>query len=274
MDSETRARVAGVEAIMNRFNFLFGLVLGEKLLKHTDNLSRSLQAPSLTASEGQELMQQTCQTLQKIRSPEAFHLFWERLEEVRKELGVDEATLGRKRRVPSHLEVGSSKGFTTDSPKDFYKQQYYECLDIITSTIKDRFDQPGYQTLQQLENLFIKAVKGEDYSAELRFTLESYKEDVEESNLKTQLETLPTLFSSNSCNLTVTSIKRHMVSMSKAMWIAYSEICTILRLIMLIPATNAVSERSASALRRLTSNSSLKTRGAAAPRTRITWRLC
>ena len=53
-DPEIRARVIGVDATMNRFDFLFGLALGERLLKHIDNLSRTLQAPSLTASKVQE----------------------------------------------------------------------------------------------------------------------------------------------------------------------------------------------------------------------------
>ena len=39
--------------------------------------------------------------------------------------------------------------------------------------------------------------------------------------------------------------------MSSAMQANFSEICTLLKLIMVIPATNAVSERSASALRRV-----------------------
>ena len=43
--------------------------------KHTDNLSRTLQAPSLTASEGQEIAELTRQTLQRIRSNDAFDLF-------------------------------------------------------------------------------------------------------------------------------------------------------------------------------------------------------
>ena len=38
-DSEVRARIIGIEATMSRFDFLFGAVLGERLLKHTDNLS-------------------------------------------------------------------------------------------------------------------------------------------------------------------------------------------------------------------------------------------
>ena len=54
-DPEIRARVIGADATMNQFDFLFGLASGERLMKHIDNLSRTLQAPSLTASKGQEI---------------------------------------------------------------------------------------------------------------------------------------------------------------------------------------------------------------------------
>ena len=37
---------------MEKFEFLFGVVLGARILKHTDNLSKTLQSPSLTAAEG------------------------------------------------------------------------------------------------------------------------------------------------------------------------------------------------------------------------------
>ena len=65
---------------MRKFTFLFELVLAEKLLQHSDNLSKTLQAPSLTASEGQEIADLTCKTLSQIRSTEAFNLLWERLQ--------------------------------------------------------------------------------------------------------------------------------------------------------------------------------------------------
>lgn len=41
---------------MNKFDFLFGLVLAERLLQHTDNSSKTLQTSSLTASEGLEIL--------------------------------------------------------------------------------------------------------------------------------------------------------------------------------------------------------------------------
>ena len=39
---------------MDKFSFLFGVVLGQLILGHSDNLSRSLQVKVLTASEGQK----------------------------------------------------------------------------------------------------------------------------------------------------------------------------------------------------------------------------
>ena len=38
-DTETKARIIGVAAQMKTFGFLFGTILSEMLLRHTDNLN-------------------------------------------------------------------------------------------------------------------------------------------------------------------------------------------------------------------------------------------
>ena len=162
-DSEIRTRVVGVDATMGKFTFLFGLVLAEKLLQHTDILSKTLQAPSLTASEGQKIADLTCKTLGRIRSTEAFDLFWERVQQLQSEFGVNNACFPRKRKSPRHLEVGESPGYYPRTPKEYYSQQCFECIDYVISSIKECFNQPGYRVLQGLENLLLKAAKGENY---------------------------------------------------------------------------------------------------------------
>jgi len=52
LDSETRARIVGVEAQMGKFDFLFGVSLGALILFHSDNLSKMLQHKSMSAAEG------------------------------------------------------------------------------------------------------------------------------------------------------------------------------------------------------------------------------
>ena len=151
-DSETRARIIGVQSMMMTFEYLFGLVLGERILKHTDYLSKTLQNPSLTASEGEQVAELTCKTLERIRNTESFDLFWENLMLLQTEKGVNEPVLPRKRKVPSRYEDGTSVGYHPGTPKEYFRQKYFECIDTIVSCIRDRFDQPGYRVLKNLES--------------------------------------------------------------------------------------------------------------------------
>lgn len=57
-----RARINGVCAQMRKFDFLFGTLLGEMLLQHTDNLSRTLQK-TMSAAEGQQVGRMVIDTL-------------------------------------------------------------------------------------------------------------------------------------------------------------------------------------------------------------------
>ena len=52
VDLECRAGIIGVQAQMTQFSFLFGLVIAERVLKQTDNQSKTLQNLQLTATEG------------------------------------------------------------------------------------------------------------------------------------------------------------------------------------------------------------------------------
>ncbi len=61
---------------MSTFDYLYGNILGELILRHTDNLSRTLQHKTLSSAEGQQVAQMTLETLKKIRSEELFDLFW------------------------------------------------------------------------------------------------------------------------------------------------------------------------------------------------------
>ncbi len=73
-DSDTTARIGGIAAQMKLFDFFFGLVIGENLLRITDNLSQTLQKKNYSAVEGQVTALQTKKTLVHMRSEESFDL--------------------------------------------------------------------------------------------------------------------------------------------------------------------------------------------------------
>ena len=74
LDGEMRARIIGVDTEMHTFDFLFGVSLGNLLLRHTDNLSKSLQKKSLSAAEGQRLASLTLNVLKSLRDGDNFIL--------------------------------------------------------------------------------------------------------------------------------------------------------------------------------------------------------
>ena len=56
LDSEMKARIFGLKAQMQTFDFLVGVSFGNFLLQHTDNLSKMLQLKSMSAAEGERLV--------------------------------------------------------------------------------------------------------------------------------------------------------------------------------------------------------------------------
>ena len=67
-DTKTKARLYGVSAQMRRFEFLFGVILGKMLLRHSDNLNQTLQKKTISAAEGQQVARMVITTLQSLRT--------------------------------------------------------------------------------------------------------------------------------------------------------------------------------------------------------------
>ena len=54
--------------MMSNFNYLFGNILGEMLLKHADILSSTLQHKTFSAAEGQAVVKMTVETIKLLMS--------------------------------------------------------------------------------------------------------------------------------------------------------------------------------------------------------------
>lgn len=58
----------GVLSGMTSFDFLIGVLLGELLFRHCDNLNKALQSSHLSAAEGQKVAAMTVKTLESVRT--------------------------------------------------------------------------------------------------------------------------------------------------------------------------------------------------------------
>ena len=126
-------------------------------------------------------------------------------------------------------------------------------LDLVISGIKARFDQPGYKTYVKLESLLVKAANKEDFEGELKFVTDFYKDDLNEEQLRPQLMVMSVNLPSDQTPHSLSSVLKYLREISDAQRSLMSEVCTLASLVLVMPATNASSERSFSALRRIKS---------------------
>ena len=159
LDGEMRTHIVGVDTQMMKFIFLFGVCLGSLILRHSDNLSKSLKHKMLSAAEGQRIPKLTVSVIQKLHSDELFADFYQKVIKKHTRFGVADPCVPRKRRAPQHFEVGSSKGDFHVTPKDHYRQIYYEAIDYVVEDIHDRFNLPDYSIYRTLEELVVKVLK-------------------------------------------------------------------------------------------------------------------
>ena len=250
-ESEMRARILGVSDRMVKFDFFFGAILGETVLSHSDNLSRTLQKGDISASEGQGVAEMTVTCLKTLRTDDNFALFWSKVTKKATQLNIDEPALPRKRKRTVRYESGNAAPEFHTSIEGYYRQAYFEVLDVICSTIEDRFRQPGYHLYSNLEQLLLKAVCKENYSSEFDFVTKFYGPDLNVHALEMQLQIFATNFIMEGKKTSIKDILKYLRNISSAQRALLSEICIIAKLILVMPATNAVSERSFSALRRV-----------------------
>jgi hypothetical protein len=253
-DSETKARVHGVSAQMKSFEYLFGVMLAHEVLRLTDNLSKALQQASLSASEGQRLAKLTLDTLEEMRSDDGYSVFWDKVNSVSQSLDVSEPVIPRKRKMPRRYQLGTSDGSHPVTVEDVFRPRYFEAVDLVMASVRERFDQPGYRVLRNVEDLLIKSAQPEqqERSVELDAVCEFYSSDLDKDRLNVQLDMLRTHFkTSDHTTVVLSDIFSYLRQLAIPARELFSEVVTLVRILLVIPATNATSERSFSALRRI-----------------------
>ena len=120
------------------------------------------------------------------------------------------------------------------------------------NVIQARFDQPGFKMYRNLQDLLLKAFKGDDYRECLNHVTSLYHDDLDAQQLQLQLEILQANFGLvDKTSVTVCDIRDYILSLSPYERDLMSEVVTVLKLIIVLPSAKAISERSFSALKRL-----------------------
>ena len=93
-----------------------------------------------------------------------------------------------------HVEVyKSGKESYPDIVANYFKQIYFEALDTFLNSIKNRFNQPGYQFFSNIEQLLLRAINKESYTSEMETLSETHNGDFNLFLIFSKLALLPTI---------------------------------------------------------------------------------
>ncbi len=137
-------------------------------------------------------------------------------------------------RKPQRRHAGPAEPYI----QEYYRVQFFQVLDIVTTQLTKRFEQEELQHLVKLEKVLLSGQVDDvvDLYPELQF-----------QSLKVQLAMFTANYTYKTCS-EVTEIMRSMVPDVRGL---FSQVEALLRLLLVVPASSAEAEKSFSALRRL-----------------------
>ena len=215
----------------------------------------------MSALQGKEVARSVTNTLQDLLSDDQFNLFWEQVKADASRLSVGDPVLPRKRKVPAKLSDYFHKKAPqreVENVSDHFKQFYMDAIHAATEHIKERFEQPDYEMYSNLEQLVLRAARGQPFKDEYDTVTKFYGSDLDPFLLQTQLKSFHREYHNRSenCNFSLMDIVEDFRAFKKdpnSQWKLdhYSQIVILLRLILVLPASNCTSERSFSAMKRI-----------------------
>ena len=204
--SEASTKATGLIAVLEKFSTFFGLKLAYLVFVATEQLATTLQAKDMNA-------QVSIKAAKRYRNLDSFNTFFQAV--VAESDGLtSKPALPHQRRVPKRIDDGACN-HTYQSVEEYFRQQYYEVLDIMRSELKHRFDKEGLKVLGEIESLLISACNGNKVPLSTQVQ-ELYHGDIDFQRLEVQLSMLPELVKTvNEQNLSAIDTLTTMMNTSK-----------------------------------------------------------
>ena len=206
---EYAAKGKGLLSQMESFDTFFSLKLAYLIYSAAEQLSTNLQAKDTTIAEGSRGALLLRSHYTSLWSETAFNTFYHDVLESSSGL-TDEPVLPRYRRIPRRIDEGALPHHYM-SPKDRYRQAYFEVLDYASGEIEKRFDQSDLAIVCEVESLLIGSANSEDVSEIPEVVFRYFQEKIDLTRLRIQLLMLPdaisTAFAGSAIRVKVTNVR-------------------------------------------------------------------
>ena len=156
---------------------------------------------------------------------------------------IEGPTSPHKCKRPSCFEEGHGSCHYPDTPKYYFKLICFEAIDMIVNCIQQHFDQSGHNIYKNMKQLLLNTVRDQECNTEFTTVVNTYLTDFDAAQLATQLDTLHCNFKGDA-NTRLKDIVDYFKSLPIETRSLYNQILKLLTLVLVMPATNALSERS------------------------------
>ena len=111
---------------------------------------------------------------------------------------ISEAKLPCKRHAPDysiiyHFSSSSNKqsnAYHPNKPRDYYRVIYYEALDSLIASLKERLDQTCFKAYENLDSLLLKSLSNKSIANEIEYVKCVYEGDLDVDQLVVELQML------------------------------------------------------------------------------------
>ena len=170
---------------------------------------------------------------------------------------INKAALPRKKGQTMNLSITTFKlkdievmeTYHRTTLEEYFRQQYFENLVLIISSIKDYFNQTPFMTFLKMDQLLLHH-SDKNYEDNLAYVFNVYKDDIDPMQVRTEAFSMSTMFQGSNCaNFSV--ILERLESLHSTKHALIPNLLTIVHLILINPATICTTEKSFSVARRI-----------------------
>lgn len=258
VDSAISAKAAGFLKQLEGFEFYFLLTFTISVFERIEVLNAELQKRTLSVNESHEKVKIVTESLREIRET-GYDLVWQKAIAGAEELQLEEPKLPRARRIPKRLQMtGAEENHIFTGPKEYFQKQFYEVLDQVLVSLKERFNSDTMKLLNKFEDF---AVGRHESAAELMSSYwkpisetasrVSTERDCDTEKLQLHRDMFLDIISQRKLEMRTLKDVVLFLQANQSVREILVEFTKFIKLMLTVPASSCTAERSFSALRRL-----------------------
>ena len=231
--------------VMEKFSTFFQLKLSHLFFSASEQLSHTLQNEDISIHDATKAIGLCCDFYAMQREAKFYEFYQYVCDEAQKIPDIGQ---------PSCIDENAMTTHVFSNPKELYKKQYYEMMDLMLGELQERLSSSRFSVIVDMEKILIQSANGRNVEIP-QCVRELYCCDIDFDKLKVQLQMLPTLCQVGSTGgpkeVTMISTITDAMLCANTSVIAksmLSEVNKLLQLFLTIPVT---AERHFSTLRRV-----------------------